>query len=195
MNGSHGAALLVVDLQNDFCAGGALAVPNADHVVNAMNRYIAEAAANHLPVYASRDWHPPVSTHFQAYGGPWPTHCVRDTAGARFHPDVQLPATAVVVSKGQDASGPGYSAFEGRMPDGRLFGQELQDRGIGHLYVGGLATVYCVRQSVLDALSAGLRVTVLGDAIAGVNLDESARAIGEMLERGAEITAPSRLAG
>jgi nicotinamidase/pyrazinamidase len=191
MNERHRAALLVVDLQNDFCAGGALPVPQADRVVRAINQYAAEAVAHGVPVYASRDWHPPVSSHFRAYGGPWPTHCVQGTEGARFHPDVRLPATAIVVTKGQDAASPGYSAFEGRTAEGKLFGTELRDQAIDHLYVGGLATDYCVKHSVLDALSAGLRVTVLDDAVAGVDPEESVRAIGEMRERGAGVATGS----
>jgi len=181
------AALLIVDVQNDFCAGGALPVPNADRVVRALNEDIDEALARGMTVYASRDWHPPVTNHFKAYGGPWPAHCVRDTEGARFHPDLHLPASAILVTKGEDAASPGYSAIEGRTPAGKSFLKDLRERGIDHLYVGGLATDYCVRHSVLDALSAGLRVTVLGDAIAGVDAEGSERAVAEMRLHGADV--------
>ena len=92
MNDARRTALLVVDLQNDFCAGGALAVPNADRVVSALNHYIDEAVAHGVSIYASRDWHPPVSNHFEPYGGPWPVHGVKDTDGARFHRNLRLPA-------------------------------------------------------------------------------------------------------
>jgi nicotinamidase/pyrazinamidase len=183
-------ALLIVDVQNDFCPGGALAVPEGDRVVPALNRHIEEACANGWPVYASRDWHPAVTRHFTSYGGDWPPHCVQGSLGARFRDDLQLPISAIVVTKGEDADHPGYSAFDGHTPDGTAFGADLKARGIDHLYVGGLATDYCVKHSVLDARRAGLQVTVLGDSIAGVNLkpDDAARAIDEMRQAGAQIS-------
>src|SRR5581483_6349826 len=104
-------ALLVVDVQRDFCSGGTLPVPGAEAILAAVNRAIDEAHANRWPVYASRDWHPAVTTHFKAYGGEWPPHCVQSTAGAEFHPDLRLPDDAVIVSKGIDPAHPGYSAF------------------------------------------------------------------------------------
>jgi nicotinamidase/pyrazinamidase len=183
------SALLVVDVQNDFCPGGALPVPGGDRVVPVLNRRIDEAAARGWPVYASRDWHPPRTSHFAAYGGPWPPHCVRGTEGAAFHPQLRLPDSTVVITKGQAPDSHGYSAFEGVTEQGRSLLADLRARGIEHLYVGGLATDYCVRHSVLDALQADLRVTVLGDAIAGVDVqpDDSRRAIDEMRQAGAEI--------
>jgi nicotinamidase/pyrazinamidase len=183
------SALLVVDVQKDFCPGGALAVPGGDRVVPALNRHIADLTAQGSPVYASRDWHPPVTAHFKAYGGQWPPHCVQDTGGASFHEDLRLPASAIIISKGQDPERSGYSAFEGFTPDGRTFLSELYSRGIDHLFVGGLATDYCVKQSVLDALRLGFKVTVLGDAIAGVDVHagDSERAIDAMRVAGAKI--------
>lgn len=181
------SALLIVDVQNDFCPGGALPVPDGDRVVPVLNGYIAAAAAQVSPVYASRDWHPPVTRHFQSYGGQWPPHCVQNTDGARFHKNLRLPASAIVISKGQDPDSHGYSAFEGRTAQGRTFLSDLRERQVGHLYVGGLATDYCVKHSVLDALRFGFDVTVLGDAIAGVDLQpgDSARAIDDMRKAGA----------
>jgi nicotinamidase/pyrazinamidase len=183
------AALLVVDVQKDFCPGGALAVPGGDRVVPALNRHIARAVERRWPVYASRDWHPPVTSHFRQYGGEWPPHCVENTEGAGFHEDLNLPPSAIVITKGQDPDHPGYSAFQGRTPEGRELLDELRHRQVKHLYVGGLATDYCVKHSVLDAMKAGLEVTVLADAVAGVNLrpDDSARAIEEMRAAGAEV--------
>ena len=182
-------ALLIVDVQQDFCPGGALAVPNGDRVVAVLNRYIADAIARRVPIYASRDWHPSVTSHFKEYGGEWPVHCVQDTAGARFHPNLQLPASAVVVTKGENPDRPGYSAFEGRTREGKTLLQDLRDRDIDQLYIGGLATDYCVRASVLDALSADLKVTVLEDAVAGVDVrpGDSVRAIAEMRGAGAKV--------
>src|SRR5947209_5434233 len=104
------SALLIVDVQRDFCPGGALAVPDGQRVVPALNRHIADAVARHMTIYASRDWHPDVTTHFKAYGGQWPPHCVQRTAGAAFHPDLRLPSSAVIISKGEDPRRPGYSA-------------------------------------------------------------------------------------
>lgn len=183
-------ALLLVDVQNDFCPGGALAVPNGDRVVAALNRHIEDAIARGVPIYASRDWHPAVTRHFKPYGGEWPVHCVQDTAGAEFHPSLQLPPSTIVVTKGENPDRPGYSAFEGQTPEGKTLLTELREREIGHLDVGGLATDYCVRHSVLDALAAGLTVTVLEDAVAGVDLqpEDSARALDEMRDAGAEVT-------
>ncbi|HEY6361586.1 MAG TPA: isochorismatase family protein [Vicinamibacterales bacterium] len=185
------SALLIVDVQKDFCPGGALPVGEGERVVAVLNQHIADALARGWPVYASRDWHPAVTRHFKDYGGDWPRHCVRNTAGAAFHDDLQLPASTIVVSKGQDAESHGYSAFEGQTSEGLSLLSDLKARRIGHLYVGGLATDYCVKHSVLDALHAGLTVTLLRDAIAGVNLqpEDSARAITAMQEAGADIEA------
>jgi len=182
-------ALLVVDVQRDFCPGGALAVADGDRVVPALNRHISQAVARGWPIYASRDWHPAVTTHFKAYGGEWPPHCVEDSEGARFHDDLRLPESAIIVSKGQSPERPGYSAFDGRTPDGRPFLDDLQARHINHLYIGGLATDYCVKHSALDALRAGLAVTVLDDSIAGVEVrpGDSERALAEMRAAGANV--------
>src|SRR5262245_30054404 len=187
-----GSALLVVDVQNDFCPGGALAVPRGDRVVLALNRYITSALHDGAPIYASRDWHPPITTHFVSQGGPWPPHCVRDTRGAEFHPNLALPSQTIVITKGESTDKPGYSAFEGRTPEGQPLLADLQLRQITHLYVGGLATDYCVKHSVLDARAAGLQVTVLEDAIAGVDLQpgDSTTAIAEMQKAGARVEVP-----
>jgi nicotinamidase/pyrazinamidase len=183
------AALLLVDVQKDFFAGGALAVPGAHCVLPPLNRYIAEAVHQRMPVYASRDWHPAVSSHFKQYGGPWPPHCVQGSAGAQFHEDVCLPSVLSVITKGDDFASAGYSDFEGHTSAGMPFLADLRSRGISHLYVGGVATEYCIHHTVMDALAAGLRVTVLQDAIAGIDAEDSERALAEMLEGGAEFAA------
>src|SRR5689334_911914 len=110
------SALLVVDVQRDFCPGGALPAPTGHEIVPAVNRHIREAVAHGWTVYASRDWHPAVTTHFAQYGGPWPPHCVINTPGAEFHPDLHLPERAIVITKGGDPEKPGYSAFDGTTP-------------------------------------------------------------------------------
>lgn len=151
--------------------------------------YITEASAHGWAVYASRDWHPPVTRHFRSYGGQWPLHCVQNTEGASFHEHLQLPSSTIVISKGQDPDAPGYSALQGYTTEGKSLLDDLRKRRIEHLFVGGLATDYCVKHSVLDLLRAGRAVTVLGDAIAGVDVQpgDSARALAEMRNAGAEI--------
>ncbi len=183
------SALLVVDVQNDFCPGGVLAVAGGDRVVPVLNDYIREATARGLPVYASRDWHPSGSAHFAAQGGPWPVHCVQGSPGAAFHPELRLPPEAIVITKGQSLADDGYSAIEGMTPDGTRLADDLRARGIMHLYVGGLATDYCVKASVMDALTSGLRVTVLPGTHAPVNVrpDDGARAIEAMRAAGAVV--------
>ena len=186
-----GSALLIVDVQNDFCPGGALPVPHGDRVVPVLNHYIAEASAHGLPIYASRDWHPARTTHFAAFGGEWPVHCVQHSRGACFRSDLRLPSSTVVVTKGERADHPGYSAFDGYAEGGANLLSMLQAQHVTHLFVGGLATDYCVKQSVLDARAAGLEVTVLSDAIAGVDVHpgDSARAMAEMRDAGARLAA------
>jgi nicotinamidase/pyrazinamidase len=164
------AALLIVDVQNDFCPGGALAVPDGDQVAAPLSRLAGFFAAAGLPVLASRDWHPPVTTHFKDFGGVWPPHCIQDTAGAEFHPDLQLPEGTLVISKGGNPDSDSYSAFDGQSADGKNPGDTLATLQVGHLYVGGLATDYCVSASVLDARKLGFEVTVLTDAIAAVEV-------------------------
>ena len=177
-------ALLIVDVQNDFCPGGALAVPHGDEVVSVLNQYVAKLNA---PVFASRDWHPTETRHFRDLGGPWPAHCVQNTAGAAFHPELKLPAGASVVTKGTDPTDHGYSAFEGTDERGRPLAAALREKGVRKLFVGGLATEYCVRASVLDGLKQGLDVVLLEDAIRGIDVKpgDMARAFDEMKQAGA----------
>ncbi len=177
------SALLLVDVQTDFCPGGALAVPGGDLVVPVLNEYIARFRAEALPVLASRDWHPPETRHFATGGGPWPPHCVRETPGAAFHPGLDLPAGAAIVTKGTSPHDDGYSAFEGSDDAGRPLVERLRTQGVERLYVGGLATEYCVRASVLDALGHGFETIVLLDAVRGIDVrhGDVARALDEML--------------
>jgi nicotinamidase/pyrazinamidase len=164
------AALLIVDVQNDFCPGGALAVPEGDLVAPPLSRIAGYFAAAGLPVLASRDWHPPVTIHFSNFGGAWPPHCIQDTSGAEFHPDLQLPEGTVVISKGSNPDSDSYSAFDGQSAQGISLGDTLAALQVDHLYVGGLATDYCVSASVLDARKFGFEVTLLTDAIAAVEV-------------------------
>jgi nicotinamidase/pyrazinamidase len=182
-------ALIIVDVQNDFCPDGALAVSEGNAIVSTLNLYAKRFAERGAPVYASRDWHPPVTRHFRDYGGVWPVHCVQGTAGAELHADLQLPADATVVDKGQDPAEDAYSAFQARTPSGISLEDDLRRRGVGHVFVGGLATDYCVKSTVLDALARGFNATFLVDASRGVNLKphDSEDAIAEMVRAGADV--------
>lgn len=182
-------ALLIVDVQNDFCPGGALPVPEGDKVVPVLNRAIDQFRQAGAPVIASRDWHPEKSTHFAQYGGQWPVHCVQNTPGAQFHPDLRLPEGAIVVSKGMGENEDAYSAFDARTDEGESLEELLKERGIRRLVVGGLATDYCVRASVLGALERGFEVLVLRDAVRGVDVQpgDSEKALNEMQKRGATL--------
>lgn len=189
MNDERSPALLIVDVQKDFCRGGALAVPDGDAVVPVLSRLAARAGALGWPVYASRDWHPEDSMHFSAHGGTWPVHCVAGTEGARLHEELRLPAEAMIVSKGTRRDEHGYSALDGTVAGrGRLL-DDLRARGVTHLVVGGLATDYCVRVSVLDARRHGFDVTVVDDAVRAVDVapGDGARAVEEMKAAGAEL--------
>jgi len=186
-------ALIVVDVQNDFCPGGSLAVANGDEVVAPLNELIREFLDRGEPVFKSRDWHPATAKHFAKYGGIWPVHCVQDTPGAEFHKDLSDDPRVTVISKGMDESADGYSAF-----DGTNLAQILHDSGVTEVWVGGLATDYCVKHTVLDALKQGFEVKALADAMRAVNVKpgDGSLAIAEMRSAGAEITGnESRAAG
>ncbi len=182
------AALLIVDIQNDFCPNGALHVPEGNRVVEPMNRAINRFRVEALPILASRDWHPPVTRHFREYGGIWPVHCVQETSGAAFHPGLRLPPDAIIISKGIDPDRDSYSAFDGTVPDGTMLEKFLEAQGIEHLYIGGLATDYCVKATALEGLLIGKKVTILTDAIAGVELEpgDSERALMVIRQAGGE---------
>lgn len=173
-------ALLIVDPQVDFCPGGALPVPSGDRIFDAVNR-LADAAPL---VVASRDWHPADHCSFAAQGGPWPPHCVQGTPGAELHPRLDRAGIDLVVSKGDDPARDAYSAF-----DGTGLAGTLRDRGVDRLILTGLATDYCVRASVLDAIAAGFGVVVVEDGIGAVDVSpgDGERALAEMREKGATI--------
>jgi nicotinamidase/pyrazinamidase len=185
-------ALIVVDVQNDFCSGGALPVGDGDRVVPALNRYIDKFTKAGLPIFATRDWHPEKTTHFKTGGGPWPPHCLQGSRGAEFHPDLKLPHEVVIVSAGMGADEDGYSGFLGRDDSGAKLADLLRQRGVDRIFVGGLATDYCVKHTVLDGLKEGFKVVLLVDCVRGVNLKpgDSERAIEEMVKAGAEMHEP-----
>ena len=183
MASNNKQALIVVDVQNDFCPGGALAVAHGDEVVAPLNKLIHEFLQRGDPVYKSRDWHPATTKHFQAYGGTWPVHSVQGTPGAEFHPALKDDPRIQIISKGlgdEDC----YSAF-----DGTDLSAQLRQQGVEEVWVGGLATDYCVRNTVLDALKEGFAVKALKNAMRAVELNsgDGDRAIQEMRVAGAEI--------
>lgn len=174
-------ALIVVDVQRDFCEGGPLPVPDGDKVVPILNEYVKKFSKAGALIVVTRDWHPPNHVSFTDYGGVWPSHCVQGTHGAEFHPSLKIPEAAMVVSKaelGKEA----YSGF-----DAPRLGAELGASGIKRILVGGLATDYCVNSTVLDALELGFDTILLEDAVRGVDVErgDSEEAVLEMLERGA----------
>lgn len=182
-------ALVVVDVQNDFLPGGSLPVPCGDEVVPVLNEAIDLFSRNSLPVFATRDWHPPGHCSFKSQGGPWPVHCIAGSRGAAFPDRLRLPQGAIIISKGIDTVTDAYSGFEGTD-----LAAQLRASGSRRLFVGGLATDYCVLNTVKDALSNGFRVVVLLDAIRAVDVSagDGESAIREMTARGAE---PAQLSG
>lgn len=179
-----GDALLVVDVQNDFLPGGALGVTDGDTVVAPLNRWLARFTAAGLPVYASRDWHPADHCSFHAQGGPWPPHCVAGTPGADFAPALELPPQAAMVYKGSDRDAEAYSAFAGTGLE-----QALRAQGVRRIFIGGLATEYCVLNTVRDAVQAGLDAVVLADAVRPVDVHagDGAAALATMRSLGAAL--------
>jgi nicotinamidase/pyrazinamidase len=192
MSSSNKRALIVVDVQNDFCPGGALAVPHGDEVVAPLNELIQEFLERDEPVFLSRDWHRKDTKHFAAYGGTWPVHCVMLTDGARFHPELIVDNQVQLISKGLGDTDC-YSAFDETDLTSRLRALDVEE-----LWIGGLATDYCVKSTVLDALKEGFRVKALAYAMRAVELKpgDGERAIEDMRNAGAEIVGTeSRAAG
>jgi len=188
-------ALVIVDVQNDFCPAGALSVPGGHEVVAPLNCYAERFAEAGAAVFASRDWHPRRTKHFQEHGGLWPPHCVQGSPGADFHPALRLPEGTRVVSKGMDPEEDAYSCFQARDQRERPFAEALRERGVRRLFIGGLATDYCVKATALDAVKAGLEVVVLEDAVRAVDLEpgDGRRALEEMRAAGAHFVTLERL--
>jgi nicotinamidase/pyrazinamidase len=176
-------SLIVVDVQRDFCLGGALPVPGCTQIIPILNKYIEAFNGVRANLFATRDWHPPNHVSFKAYGGPWPPHCVQRTRGAEFHPELRLPPRARLISKATVASIESYSGF-----DGTELEQELKKNSARRVFIGGLATDYCVKNTVLDALKLGFETVLLVDAVAGIDRrrGDSKKAIQEMIKKGAK---------
>ncbi|HVL66024.1 MAG TPA: isochorismatase family protein [Vicinamibacterales bacterium] len=182
-----GDALILVDVQRDFCPGGALPIEHGDAVVPVLNAWTRAAAAAGVPIYASRDWHPTRHPSFAAFGGKWPVHCLQDTEGAAFHPDLALPEEAVVVTKGTRFDQDQNSAF-----DQTGLAAELSRRGVRRLWIGGLAQDVCVLATVLDARREGFEVHVISDATAPVTPGGGAAACDAMHHAGARLVTTTR---
>lgn len=183
-------ALIVVDIQRDFCPGGSLPVTNGDKIIPAVNRLVDKFEKASLPIFFTRDWHPRNHISFRANGGPWPPHCIRGTPGASFHPSLEIPKNAQVIDKGTLEAEDAYSGFQGTD-----LARKLQGLHVSQIYVVGLATDYCVKNTVVDGEAKGFETFVVADCVKGVNLKrtDSATAMRTMLSRGARQTTSGRL--
>ncbi len=176
----RGDALIIVDVQNDFCPGGALPIEQGDQVVPVLNKWLAAALSAQVPVYASRDWHPVGHLSFRGSGGRWPGHCLQDSPGAQFRADLNLPDSTIKVTKGVRFDQDQSSAF-----DQTGLAGHLRKQGIHRLWIGGLAQDVCVLATVLDARAAGFDVIVIRDATRGVTREGCMAADERMHEAGA----------
>ena len=173
-----------MDVQNDFSPGGALPVPQGDQIIPVLNKYIIKFEKAGARIFATRDWHPSNHISFIPYGGPWPPHCVQGTRGAEFHPALKLSRNVTVISKATNPHRESYSGF-----DGTDLERKLRDGNTKRIFVGGLATDYCVKRTVLDGLKIGFPTGLLTDAIKGIDQKpgDSEEAVREMVQNGAKI--------
>lgn len=176
-----GDALVIVDVQKDFCPGGPLAVDSGDAVVPVLNDWIARARSAGIPVIATRDWHPVGHLSFDERGGPWPPHCIQDSDGARFHPDLELPAKTVKVTKGVRFDQDQYSAF-----DQTGLASQLEHLNVRRLWLGGLAEDVCVLKTSLDARKHGLDVKLIAAATKPLSQEGGEKAREQMKAAGIE---------
>ena len=185
-----GDALIVVDVQNDFLPGGALAVPRGDEVIGPLNRLIRRWSGRGQVLVFTRDWHPPDHVSFRSQGGPWLPHCVAKTPGAQFPPSLHVPRHARIISK---ARGPGKDACSGFQ--GTNLGPMLRKAGVSRVVVGGLATDYCVRATCLDSRTAGFAAVVLTDAVRAVDVKsgDGARALENLAAAGVVLATSAAL--
>jgi len=179
------SALILVDIQNDFCPGGALAVEEGDQIVDPVNRLLP-----HFPlVISTQDWHPANHVSFKAQGGPWPPHCVQGTRGAELHPDLATETIAHYLRKASSPDKDDYSEFEGKDDQGRSLDQVLKSHNVKRIFAVGLATDYCVLATVLEGLKLGYEVVAITDSMRAVNVEpeDGARALRQMSEAGANL--------
>jgi nicotinamidase/pyrazinamidase len=178
----RGDALIVVDVQNDFCPGGSLPIEHGDKVVPVLNRWIENASETGVPVVASRDWHPKNHLSFKPQGGEWPVHCVQGSEGAAFHPDLKLPSDVLVVTKGNRTDRDQYSAF-----DATGLAEELRRRGVQRVWIGGLAEDVCVRATALDAAKARFDTRLIAAATKPVTAEGGKAARADLRKAGVTI--------
>ncbi len=190
-----GEALLIVDMQNCFLPGGTLGITGSDRILDPVNRLIRIFAKRKFPVALSRDWHPPDHISFQQQGGPWPVHGVAGTPDAAFSPALHYPADAAVFSKAMGKDQEEYSAFLASDAKGLTLREWLEQNQAKRIWIGGLATDYCVLNTGLDLRKAGFGVIVLRDAVHAVDVTpgDGERALAEMAARGAKIAAVSEI--
>ncbi|MGY0288339.1 MAG: nicotinamidase [Thermoproteota archaeon] len=177
---TRSSCLIVVDVQRDFMPGGALPVPQGDIIIDPLNRLIELFSSKGLSIVFTRDWHPRDHISFSDRGGPWPPHCVMNTSGAEFHPNLRAPHNVVIISKGTERDKEAYSGFQGTN-----LHDILLEKGIKRLFIGGVATEYCVKSTVLDALEIGFETIVVEEAIKGIRREDEIRAKEEMIDSGA----------
>jgi nicotinamidase-related amidase len=186
-----GDALLLVDVQNDFLPGGSLAVPHGDEIIPPLNRLIQSFSRRSVPIFATRDWHPAEHCSFREQGGPWPPHCIAGTPGAAFPANLALPHDTAIVSKARTMEEDAYSGF-----GGTELHYQLRTAGAQRLFIGGLATDYCVLNTVRDALAKGYEVQLVADAVRAVDVKpgDGERAIDEMRKLGATLITSAQVA-
>lgn len=185
------AALVLVDIQNDFCPGGALAVAEGDQIVEVVNRLMPLFPL----VVSTQDWHPADHISFKERGGPWPPHCVQGTRGAELHPALNTEPINYYFRKASSPDKDAYSEFEGVDESGRALDEMLKGENVSRVYVAGLATDYCVLATVLDGLKNGYEVYAITDAMRAVNVnaDDGRKAIEEMARKGARLVSSDEI--
>lgn len=189
--------LSVTDVQNDFLPGGALGVPDGDRIITPLNRIIALFHKDRVPLFFTRDWHPPDHCSFLKQGGAWPPHCVSNTTGADFSSGLYIPQSAIIISKGTEKDSEQYSTFYGHDAEGHTQSSLMKKFGVRRIFIAGLATDYCVLNSVKDALAEGYEVYVLADAVRAVDVNpgDGQRAVEQMIQGGAKMVMADRIRG
>jgi nicotinamidase/pyrazinamidase len=185
------SALVMVDIQNDFCPGGALAVAEGDRIVEVVNRLVPAFQL----IISTQDWHPADHISFKEQGGPWPPHCVQGTVGAELHAALDQAWISYYFRKASSPDKDAYSEFEGTDDEGRTLDEALKSNDIKRIYVVGLATDYCVKATVLDGLKHGYDVYVVTDAVRAVNVapDDGQKAVEEMASAGAHLVTSDQI--
>lgn len=196
----HRSAVIAVDVQNDFCPGGKLAVAQGNLVVEPLNKLFQAADQTGMLTIVTRDWHPKQAVHFAGFGGVWPEHCIMESEGAKFYPDLKIDPATFIVSKGVDGKD-AYSGFDGSITSsadradlGTPLNDVLRARGIKRLFVGGLATDYCVKQTAIDGARFGYQVFLIEEAVRAVDINpgDGNRALEEMKNSGVKVISLER---